>query len=543
MLQQIEPMTKQNVFFDVAKYISQMGKQYTKCLIVLLFIILGSQTAFSQVKRPFQVRYEADIRGELTFIANNIVNRYEAERTVRGWRYRDGRWRYETYTIPGNSSNDPYNDTGNSSSSNDSFDMQYIDVDNDNTTFSSSSATLNIPDYNCALVRYAGLYWSAVYTDSDRSNIDEIKFKLPGGVYQDITADEIIYDGYGDADFGYYSPYAAYKDITSLITGLGNPNGDYFVANVRASVGANISGGVSGGWKMVIVYEDPTLPGDKFITTFDGYAGIKSGESVDIPISGFTTLPAPFPVYASMGVAALEGDNRIEGDELEINANGSFTTLSNGQNPANNFFNSSITIDDAQFTTRNPNSVNTLGWDVDYFEIPNGGVNNTVIPNGATSAILRASSSQDKYDIFFTSFDVDIIAPNITLEKRVQTPGGVDITGQGVNLGQTLDYVLTFENIGNDDGIDYTIRDVLPVNVSPPDGRSFFNASDFSLPDGVTYVYDPLTREIIFTVPDRYVEDEDSSYSIRFRVQVAENCYDFINACSDLIKNQPLYTI
>ncbi|WP_198037232.1 T9SS type B sorting domain-containing protein [Maribacter hydrothermalis] len=530
-------MTKLITFLDFTKYTSLMGKHYAKCLLFILFIVLSSQSAFSQVKEPFQVRYEADIRGELTFIANNIVNRRIPESTRSQWVYRNGRWRIETVTIPGVSPNEPLNDTGNSSDYNDNYDMQYIDVDNDNTTFSSSSASLNIPDIDCALVRYAGLYWSAVYVNSNRSNIDDIKFRTPGGAYQDITADEIIFDGNGDADFGYYSPYAAYKDVTSIVTGMANPNGEYFVANVRASTGSSVSGGISGGWKMVVVYENPNLPGDKFITTFDGYAGIASGRSVDIPINGFTTLPAPFPVYANMGVAALEGDNRIGGDGLQINANGTFYTLSNGQNPANNFFNSSITINDAQFTNRNPNSINTLGWDVDFFEIPNGGVNNTIIPNGATSAVLRASSSQDKYDIFFTSFDVDIIAPNIVLEKRVQTPGGVDITGQGVNLGQTLDYVLTFENIGNDDGVNYTIRDVLPVNVSPPDGRSFFNASDFSLPNGVTYVYDPLSREIVFSIPDSYVEDEDSEYSIRFRVQVAENCFDFINACSDLIEN------
>ena len=95
-------------------------------------------------------------------------------------------------------------------------------------------------------------------------------------------------------------------------------------------------------------------------------------------------------------------------------------------------------------------------------------------------------------------FRVDIIAPNIVLEKRVNTPGGVDITGQGVNLGQILDYVLTFDNIGNDDGLNYTIRDVLPVNVSPPDGRSFFNSSDFTLPPGVTYAFNSSTRESYF---------------------------------------------
>ncbi|WP_405384854.1 T9SS type B sorting domain-containing protein [Maribacter sp. LLG6340-A2] len=514
-----------------------MGKIFSKGLFFVLFLFLGFNTAFSQVKRDFAVRYEADIRGEITFIANNIVNRYIPESTGRRWVYRNGRWRRENYTIPEVTPNEPYNDTRNASSANDSFDMRYIDVDGDSSTFSSSSAILNVPDFECARIRYAGLYWSAVYTNSDRSNIDEIKFRVPGGAYQDIVADDELFDGFNDIDFGYYAPYAYYKDITSIVSALPNPNGEYFVANVRADNSRTVSGGISGGWKMVVVYENPNLPGDKYITTFDGYAGIKSGESVDIPISGYTTLPAPFPVYANMGVAALEGDNRIDGDALQINANGSFSTLSNGENPANNFFNSSITINDAPFTARNPNSINTLGWDVDYFEIPNGGVNNTIIPNGSTSATLRATSSQDKYDIFFASFDVDIIAPNIVLEKRVQTPGGVDITGEGVNLGQTLDYVLTFENIGNDDGVGYTIRDVLPVNVSPPNGRSFFNANDFSYPNGVTYTYDPLTREIIFSIPDRYVEQEDSEYSIRFRVQVAENCFDFVNACSDLIEN------
>jgi large repetitive protein len=337
--------------------------------------------------------------------------------------------------------------------------------------------------------------------------------------------------------FGYYSPYAAYADVTALVSSLADPNGEYTVANILASNGGGISGGISGGWTLVVVYENPSLAASRFITTFDGYAGIQSGQSVDIPVSGFTTLPAPFSVNARMGVAALEGDNRIGGDGLAIDAfgGGVFTPLSNTLNPANNFFNSNITRYDALVTDRNPNSVNTLGWDVDLFEINNQF--NSVIPNDATNAVLRATSSQDKYDIFFTSFDVEIIEPNIVLEKRVNTPGGVDITGQGVNLGQVLDYVLTFRNIGNDDATNYTIRDILPLNVSPPDGRSDFIASDFTLPPGVTYVYTPATREVIFTIPDNLVEENDPVYTIRFRVQVAENCFDFIDACSDLIQN------
>ncbi|BDW92381.1 hypothetical protein MACH07_12130 [Flagellimonas marinaquae] len=474
----------------------------TTCL--LLFAYAG----FSQVKNDFDVRYANEIRGDLTFIANNIVNRDSNNRDPE----------------------DPYNSTGSSSSYNDDLNMQYIDVDGDPSTFSSSSATLAVPDSDCSRIRYAGLYWSAVYRDNNRqTDFDEIKFRVPGAGYVDLTADEILFDGNGDSDFGSYAPYACYKDVTSILTGLTNPDGEYTVANVRASSGDNVTGGVSGGWSLVIVYENPTYPG-KYITTFDGYAGIKSGETVDIPFSGFTTLPAPFPVNAKLGVAALEGDNRITGDRLSIRAdsNGSFTTLSNTANPSNNFFNSNITNEGVIQTNRNPNSINTLGWDVDLFTIPNP--SRSVIPNGETGATLRASSSQDKYDIFFTSLDVEIIEPSINLAKTVEDIGGNDITGQGVHLGQYLDYVLTFQNVGNDDATNYTIRDVLPINVT-------LDESSITMPSGVTYTFDPATRTIVFTIPDDIVEEGDPPAVIRMRVQVAENCFDFIDACTDIIQN------
>ncbi|MEZ4809820.1 MAG: T9SS type B sorting domain-containing protein [Allomuricauda sp.] len=470
---------------------------------ILLFYFTGE----AQVKNNFEVRYENKLKGDLTFIANNIVNR-------------DG-----STTDP----EDPYNSTGSSSSYNDDLNMQYIDIDGDSNTFSSSSATLSVPDPDCSLIRYAGLYWSAVYKGSDRSDFNQVKFQVPGGSYVDLTADEILFDGYNDSDFGNYSPYACYKEVTSLLTALPNPDGEYFVANVRASSGSSITGGISGGWSLVVVYENPTLPG-KYITTFDGYAGIKSGQTVDIPFSGFTTLPSPFPVNAKLGVAALEGDNKISGDQLAIKAdsNGSFTTLSNTVNPSNNFFNSNITDEGSIVTTRNPNSTNTLGWDVDLFTIPNP--NQTVIPNDETGATLRASSTQDKYDIFFTSLDVEIIEPLMNLAKTVEDIGGNDITGQGVHLGQYLDYVLRFQNVGNDDAVNYTIKDVLPINVT-------LDEASITMPAGVTYTYDPLTRTIEFTIPNSIVEESDPAATIRMRVQVAENCFDFIDACTDIIQN------
>ncbi len=145
------------------------------------------------------------------------------------------------------------------------------------------------------------------------------------------------------------SPYACYADVTSLITPLADPSGDYTIANVRSVVGSlSPGGGASAGWTLVIVYENPTLTG-KLITTFDGFARVRSANpTVDINYSGFNTIPAG-PVRANIGAAALEGDNRITGDQCVFSAAciPGFTTLSNGVNPANNFFNSNITLNGA----------------------------------------------------------------------------------------------------------------------------------------------------------------------------------------------------
>lgn len=496
-----------------------MKKNYftlnTYILFACIFFACVSSLS-AQVKNDFDVRYQDNIRGELTFIANNIVNRNE------GW---------------GERPNNPYNTTGSSSSYNDDLNMQYIDIDNDGSTFSSSSAVLSVPDPNCSRIVYAGLYWSAVYKGSDRSDFNQVKFKIPGGIYQDITADEVLFDGYNDSDFGDYGPYACYKDVTSIINTMANPDGEYVVANVRASSGSSITGGISGGWTMIIVYENPTLPG-KYITTFDGYAGVKSGESVDVPYNGFVTLPPPFPVYAKMAVATLEGDNRITGDQLSIkaNSNATYTTLGNNTNPSNNFFNSNITIEDNLVTTRTPNSTNTLGWDVDLFTINNP--NNSVIPNDETGAVLRASSTGDKYDIFFSSFSVEVIEPDMQLAKGVFDTDENDIQGQEVALGQEIQYSLSFDNIGNDDGTNFTIKDILPINVD------FIKAE---LPPAIggqqiTYTHDITTNELIFTIPDIYVEVPRDDYTIKINVRVQEDCDKLRDACSNIIENQAYAT-
>ena len=465
-------------------------------LIASMLCICISSIAQNYV--PFTPRFNDDLRGDIVLIGNNILG----------------------------PDNNAFNDNN---TYNHNVDMQYIDIDGDPTTFSSSSADLEIPNPNCYKIRYAGLYWGAVTNGNEP--ITEVKFKGPTGGYNDITG-TIIYEANGTAT-GNSFPYSCFADVTSIVTNLGTDLGTYTVANVSSALGETSTfdpyngTGFSAGWSLFIVYEDPTLPG-KSITSFDGFSAISSSVNVDIPVSGFRTVPAPAPVRANFAFATLEGDKPIQNDRLVLNG----VPLSAADRPANNFFNSSVTrLDATPVNNRNPNSTNTLGFDTGVMVVPNPG--NTVIANDATSATVRLESDQDVYFQYFFAFAVDIIEPNIVLTKIVEDDMGNNIGGQLVGLGSPLNYVIGFQNTGNDNATNFQIRDILPINI-------IFNyPTDLVLPPGVTVAsYNPATREIIFNIEDYLVEENDPVYEIRIEAQVVDSCNQLADACSNIITNQ-----
>ena len=143
-----------------------------KTIFLLGCFLLVNLVSYAQVPVPFTVRYEQNLKGDMTLISNGIVNRQTNS---------DG-------------PNVPYNETGNSSEYNDNLNMQYIDIDGDPSTFSSSSASLLLPASGCNKIVYAGLYWSATYRfnngfstspgdgDNVRENdFNQVRLKLPGG--------------------------------------------------------------------------------------------------------------------------------------------------------------------------------------------------------------------------------------------------------------------------------------------------------------------------------------------------------------------------
>ncbi len=517
-------LTIRKAMSDFKNYIfEKKSLSVASILTVGLFLLFFLQTSVvvGQNLKPFSPpRFDARLKGDMLLIGNNILNRNE--------------------NTAGTRPNDSYD----GSSYNHLFSMEYVNVDTDGgKNFSSSTAKLTIPKPACYKIVYAGLYWGAILQQTDRSNIEKVRLKLPNATsYQDITG-SVIYDANaapigGDKN----KAYACYADITSLITGLADAQGNYTVANVKSSTGYNGGTGLSAGWSIFVVYEDPTLSA-KYITTFDGFSGIGSATTLDIPISGFKTIPTG-PVRVKFAFAALEGDQPITGDYLQIN--GTSVSAVNAANvtlrATNNFFNSSVTyIDPAtgiteNFLDRTPKSKNTLGYDAGILNIDNP--SNSIIANNATSATIRLGSTQDVYFYYFNAFAVDIIEPKIVLTKIVKNDLGVDIGNQNVTLGQQLFYEVTLQNTGNDDATQLTIRDQLPINV-------IFNpATDLNtLPAGITVQsYNAATRDIVFKIDDNIVKKGSSLKTISFKVKVVPDCNSLSEACSNSIDNSAYAT-
>jgi gliding motility-associated-like protein/uncharacterized repeat protein (TIGR01451 family) len=463
--------------------------------------------------------------------------------------------------------------------------MEYIDIDTDNSTFASSSATLNI-ESPCKKIVYAGLYWQAVYIN-DRSKKfnsqpgntnnysgtdriagwNNVKFKLPGtSDYIDITADkqfdnpgeedDIIFDGlnYGDISKSFRNaPYLCYKNVTNILKGLNDPNGEYFVANIRATKGRRNLGSTSG-WTLVVVYEDITLPSKKIIT-FDGFIGIedingngKFPTELNFKVDGFITPAGPEPVKATIGIVSQEGEIPYTNDALKIkiiDGKGKFVfqPIYNTLNDSLNVFNSSITVPAAPLfadypvvpgaeyiTSRNPNRLNTFGFDMDLININKG-----YLRNGQTSLDLKLTTTGDAYAVSLVTLAIDIVQPNVVLSQTVTNENNVVVGyNEVVNLGEYLTYKIAFSNNGDDNAKDVRIKDILPKNV-------IFNYPTdlINLPNGVTVDpvvkynnkgeqisgYNPETRTIIFEISDDVVNIGDTSSVIEFKVKIV-SCID-----------------
>uniref|UniRef100_UPI0035160174 HYR-like domain-containing protein n=1 Tax=uncultured Winogradskyella sp. TaxID=395353 RepID=UPI0035160174 len=475
--------------------------------LLLLLVILSSSLLQAQVQETFTPRFNQTVKGDFTMIANNMLSR---------------------------SATGDYNG---SDGNHDFTDNVYVDIDGNTgigaTTFNSSNAIFNNPEpsLTCLSIKKAYLYWAAADKEptSDLNsenqpdwNFNDVKLMLPGETnYTTYTADEVIFRG-RDTHFS-NDPYICVKDITNQVTALGSPYGMYQVANVEAKTGSliahpNGNTGTSGGWQIVFVYESPLMP-SKNISIFDGYAHVTSSiNDFDINFSGFQTIPLG-PVSTKVMIGSLEGDRDLSGDRLQIrNVVGNFVDISAPQRASSNFFNSRITVGASNFIDRSPASLNTLGFDAAIFDLDNGGAFNTIIGNNQTSATLRLTSNQETYGLYLLGLSVDVWAPDLNPIEMFLSSGN-----NPANPGDTLGYSFSIENNGNDNAVNLQISAILPPQVE-------FNGAD-NLPAGVSFTYNPVTRELVFLVDDGLVNVGSPELDIDFEIFVKDECYFLEDNC------------
>ncbi len=451
--------------------------KFVVALVALALLVPGFARA--QVVRGYTARFTTNTNGDITLIGNTLMSCTGGGSGANSCaRARDG--------------------TGNNLNNND-WNMAYVDVDGDGSTINSSTANLTVPAG--ATVVWAGLYWGGYSATGSRN---QCRFGTPAAGYATLTATQLDAGG---------SAYSAYVEVTNRVVTGGT--GTYRVGNVQSTTGTN----QYAGWSLVVVYRLGSLP-PRNLTVIDGYGEVTpTSPPIDVPVSGFLTPPAG-PVQSRVGVVTYEGDRNYTGDGFALNG----VTLSDAPNPATNFFNSTVSQLGADFTAKNPNYVNQLGYDSDLL------VANGVLPNGATATTMRLSTNGDRYFPAVLTFATDLYAP--VLEGNAFAKTVVDVDGGATLPGDQLEYTLTLRNTGNDSAMQTVVRDTLPASLTYVAGTmSVLNGpnagakTDAAADDQAEYV--AATRTIVARLGTGATSAAGGTLSpgvqtrVRFRVRVA----------------------
>ncbi|MDI1430529.1 MopE-related protein [Polyangium sorediatum] len=309
-----------------------------------------------------------------------------------------------------------------------------------------STALLTIPAG--ATVTHAYLYWGATRSSSGADTTATID--RPGGFSQNVTSIQSYTTATNNA-------YQSVADITALVQQQGS--GAYRVSGVDVEnpVGQGADDETTfAGWYMIVLYERASDP-PRNLAIFDGLDIVANGAPQNVTLSGFLVPPAF--ANARLGVVAFEGDTTLTGDSFSF---GAAPPLSNALNPETNFFNRTrsnlglpVTVaGDLPQLTGTAGSLS--GMDMDIVDIT------SKLSAGQQSAPIAATSTQEQY--WLAGFVTSI--PTFKPDFQTSLKTAVDLNGDALLPGDTVEYTVVVTNTGNDTSVKTVLTDPLPMGVT-----------------------------------------------------------------------------
>jgi uncharacterized repeat protein (TIGR01451 family) len=333
-----------------------------------------------------------------------------------------------------------------------------------------SSAVLSIPDG--ATVEYARIYWAAHNTAAAYDA--DAQLETPDGGVHALTADAGVVVM---PRVAYPSPHTEYwyqssADVTALLRSLASASGRFTLSGVLSRSLPNVELQTTfAAWWAVVFFRDPNDPSLRQLTVFDGLDYVEPGAPADVTLGGFLVPSGGFD--AKLGVVTYEGDGAWSRDSLLFQGYRSvdpeptaLTTLSDGLNPADNFFNGtrswlgaarSVAGDLPQMSGA---AESMMGFDLDVVDLKALGA---IGPEHDTARIRAVSGQYDLFALGAFVTSINTLRPSfIETEKSAANLTRPD----GASAGDVIEYRVSTANTGNDPSVGTVMEDPLPAGVT-----------------------------------------------------------------------------
>ena len=322
----------------------------------------------------------------------------------------------------------------------------------DNTvlvTQARSSAQLQLPAG--ASVVYARLYWQGQRATA----VPSIVMERPGVFQQTVNADAMR-GTFTQPNGNGRTVFSSTADVSTLLQRYGA--GSYRLNMVTQDNIVNLNDAATfANWYVVVFYRQNQQP-PRSLSLLDGFDTVGAATSQTAVLRNFLVPAGGFD--AKLAAVAHDGDFDTVGDALSLNG----MALTDALNPANNFFNSTHSYLGAAVTTvgdlpQYDGKVGSLnGLDLDVVDIA------PRLKSGDTQATVLASTSGDGYFLSSVVGSVSTFKP--IFSDTSKTWKNLTRADGSVRPGDTIEYTVVTHNTGIDTGVDVTVRDTLPAEVT-----------------------------------------------------------------------------